>query len=160
MSAYIMDTIYLIVSFLAIGWNWTPVESLPIQVYHNKLWEANYYDHFYQICHFVMTPFHQALFYTKLPRMSRPTMDCLERILDWQTEGNFSFIRVLSCLSPPHVLPLYILDMLLCKEVAYQIMRIGITVELKKGNLREYGLSSRFQLVLIPFKTPDMPKKS
>jgi len=61
-------------------------------------------------------------------------MDCLLRIGDWFVEEIFTYIIVWGSNGKPHVLPLYVPDKLLCREVSHQTIRIGITLELKKAS--------------------------
>lgn len=61
-------------------------------------------------------------------------MDCLTRIIDWFAEDFFMYIRILGTNGCMHILPLYVLDKLLCRDVSYQIVHTGITLEL---NLEE-----------------------
>jgi hypothetical protein len=46
-------------------------------------------------------------------------------------EENLSCIRVFGCSIPPHALPQFLPDMLVCRGVAYQIVAGGINKELK-----------------------------
>jgi hypothetical protein len=58
-------------------------------------------------------------------------MGNLKIVADWFIEENFSYIRVFRCLIPPHALPKFLPDRLVCREVAYQIITGGIDKELK-----------------------------
>lgn len=68
--------------------------------------------------------------------MSQVTMDFVERISYWYIEENFTYIRVIGCLSLPHILPLYISGRLLWREVDYQRVGTEITLELKRSSKR------------------------
>lgn len=61
-------------------------------------------------------------------------MENLKKVGNWFSEELFTYIRVLGSYVTPHILPLYILDKFLCKEVAYQTIRHGITKALKDIN--------------------------
>jgi hypothetical protein len=99
--------------------------------YHFKLWEENAKDSFYEICHFMVIPLHQMLYDYAPPRISELVIGSLRAIADWFIEENFSYIRVFGCSIPPHVLPKFLPDRLVCREVAYQIVTGRIGIELK-----------------------------
>ena len=46
-------------------------------------------------------------------------------------EESFSYIRVFGSSAPPHILPLYVFDKLMEREVAYQTIGNGLTKSLK-----------------------------
>ena len=48
-------------------------------------------------------------------------------------EERFTYIRVFGSITDPHVLPLYIPDKLLAREVAYQIVEKGMSRNLKES---------------------------
>jgi hypothetical protein len=56
--------------------------------------------------------------------------------LDWYIEESFSYIRVYGCFTSPHALPKFLPDRLICREVAYQTVYVGITKELKATQKR------------------------
>jgi hypothetical protein len=120
MSAYIMDAIFFHTYFPQMGWQWTPSSAEPIHIYHSKLWEENAKEHFYEICHHVIIPLHQAFFSFLPPRITEQAMHNLDQIGDWYIEETFSYIRVYGCNAPPHALPKFMPDRLVCREIAYQ----------------------------------------
>jgi hypothetical protein len=65
------------------------------------------------------------------PRISESVVGNLGTIVDWFIEDNFSYNRVFGCSIPPHALPKFLPDRLVCREVAHQIVTGGIGVELK-----------------------------
>ena len=65
------------------------------------------------------------------PHISESIIGNLRAVVDWFIEENFSYIRVFGCSIPPHALPKFFLDRLVCREVAYQIIIGGIDKELK-----------------------------
>jgi hypothetical protein len=131
MSAYIMDAIFFMTPFPLMNWSWTPNNAEPIHFYHSKLWEDKAKYFFYEICHHVVVPIHVALYGFPPPRISDRIMGNLGKIADWYIEENFSYIRVFGCSVPPHALPKFLPDRLVCREVAYQTMTGGINKELK-----------------------------
>jgi hypothetical protein len=58
-------------------------------------------------------------------------MGNLGKLADWFIEENFSYIRVFGCSVPPHALPQFLPDRLVCREVVYQTVVGGINKELK-----------------------------
>ena len=58
MSAYIMDTICFNSNFPILGWKWTVHDPTPIHIYHKCLWNSDYKDHIYRICHGFILPVH------------------------------------------------------------------------------------------------------
>jgi hypothetical protein len=97
-----------------------PTSSEPIHFYHSKLWEENAKDFFYEICHNVVVPIHTTIYGHPPPRISEKIMENLGTFADWYIEENFSYIRVFGFFVPPHALPQFLSDRLVCREVAYQ----------------------------------------
>jgi hypothetical protein len=58
-------------------------------------------------------------------------MGNLGKITDLFIDENFSYIMVFKFLVPPHALPRFLPDQLICREVAYQTLTEGINKELK-----------------------------
>jgi hypothetical protein len=131
MSAYVMDAICFMTPFPLMNWSWTPASSEPIHFYHSKLWEEKAKDFFYEICHNVVVPVHIAIYGHPPPRISERIMGNLGKLADWFIEENFSYIRVFGCSVPPHALPQFLPDRLVCREVVYQTVAGGINKELK-----------------------------
>jgi hypothetical protein len=65
------------------------------------------------------------------PHISESVIGNLKAVVDWFIEENFSYIRVFRCSIPPHALPKFLPDRLVCREVAHQIITGGIGIELK-----------------------------
>jgi hypothetical protein len=126
MSAYIMDAICYMTPFPLMNWNWNTACAEPIHVYHSKLWEDNVKDFFYEICHYVVTRLHQILYGYAPSHISKQIMGNLKAIADWFIEEGFSYVKVFRCSIPPHALPKFLPDKLVCREVAYQIITGGI----------------------------------
>ena len=74
---------------------------------------------------------HTAIYGYPPPRISNKIVTNLGDIVDWYVEENFSYIRVFSCLVPPHALPQFLPDRLVCREVAHQTVHGGISKEMK-----------------------------
>jgi hypothetical protein len=114
MSAYIMDAICFTMPFPLMKWSWTLICVEPIHFYHSKLWEDKARDLFYEICHYVVVLMHITLYGFPPPRISDKIMANLGKIADWYIEEKFSYIRVFGCSVPPHALPIFLLDRLVC----------------------------------------------
>ena len=72
--------------------------------------------------------------------MSLETMENLKKNGNWGEES-FTYIRVLGSYAEPHVLPLYILDKLRCREVSYRTFGHGITKALKDSSKKVWPQS-------------------
>jgi hypothetical protein len=131
MSAYIMDAICFVTPFPLMNWSWNITYPEPIHEYHSALWEENAKDAFYEICHFVIIPMHNMFYGCEPPRISESVSGNLKAIADWFIDENFSYVRVYGCSIPPHALPKFLPDRLVLREVAHQIVKGGIGIELK-----------------------------
>jgi hypothetical protein len=100
-------------------------------LYHYKLWEENVKDLFYEIYHNVVVPIHIAIYGHSSTNISEMVMGKLGKFVDSYIEENLSYIRVFDFSIPPHALPQFLPDRMVCREVAYQIVARGITKELK-----------------------------
>jgi hypothetical protein len=131
MSAYIMDVIRFMTPFPLMNWSWNPTCTESIHEYHSKLWEENSKDYFYEIFHFMVIPVHHMLYGCAPHHISELVIGNLKAVVDWFIEENFSYIWVFRCSIPPHALPKFLPDRLVCREVAHQIITGGIGIELK-----------------------------
>lgn len=135
-SAYIMDTLCFNSEFPILGWRWTTHDPTPIHLYHRKLWKPSHKDHLYQICNGFMVPVHYSIFDRPIPRISYEASFDLPAVAHWFGEEHFTYIRVFGSKARPHVLPLYVPDKLLAREISYQIMSEGVTQTLKEEKKR------------------------
>lgn len=78
-----------------------------------------------------MLAVYYAIFNKPAPRLSEEASVDLTAIGSWFGEEKFTYIRLFSSSANPHVLPLYILDKLLSRELAYQIIVEGTSRNLK-----------------------------
>jgi hypothetical protein len=131
MSAYIMDAICFMTPFPLMNWSWNVSCPEPVHKYHSALWEENAKDVFYDVCHYVIIPLHKIFFGCEPPRISDAVIESLKSVADWFIEENFSYVRVYGCSIPPHALPKFLPDRLVCREVAHQLAKGGIGLELK-----------------------------
>lgn len=137
MSAYVMDAICFGFKFPIMGWKWTAQNPLPIQIYHKDMWESKFVPHFYKICHGVMLLIHKKIYYRDAPRFSQEAEVDILPVARWFEEELFTYIRVFGSIASPHVLPFYVPDKLMAREIAYQICSEGgmskILKDSKKG---------------------------
>jgi hypothetical protein len=136
MSAYIMDVICFKTQFPLMNWNWTPTVTNGIHIYHSKLWEENAKDCFYDIFHNVVIPIHEAIYGQPPSRISEQILGNLGAIANWYIEESFFYIKVFGCYASPHALPVFLPDKLVCREVSYQTVFVGINKELKVAQKR------------------------
>jgi hypothetical protein len=131
MSAYIMDAICFMTPFPLMNWSWNVSFPEPIHKYHSSLWEENAKNVFYDVCHYVIIPLHKIFFGCEPLRIYNTILENLKSVADWFIEENFSYVKVYGCSIPPHALPKILTDRLIYKEVAYQLVKGGIGLELK-----------------------------
>jgi hypothetical protein len=147
MSTYIINAICFKTPFPLMNCNLIPTVTEPIHVYHSKLWEENAKDFFYEIYNNVVIPIHEAIYGHPPPRIYEQIMGNLGAIVDWYIEESISYIIVFGCYASPHVLPIFILDRLVCREVSYQTVSAGITKELKAEKKKEFFQPILYKLV-------------
>ena len=78
-----------------------------------------------------MVPMHVSIFGHLPPRISDNITANLSSVENWYIEVEFSYIRVFSTSIPPYALLLFLLDKLLCREIAKHSVLSGISKELK-----------------------------
>jgi hypothetical protein len=88
-------------------------------------------DLFYEICNWVVVSTHTAIYGYPPPIISDKIVTNLGKLEDWYIEENFSYIMVFRCLVPPHALPKFLPDRLVCCELAHETVLGGIGKELK-----------------------------
>jgi hypothetical protein len=138
MSAYIMDAICYVTPFPLMNWSWNISCPEPIHKYHSTLWEENAKDAFYEVCHFIIIPMHRIFFGCEPPRIYDAITKNLKAVADWFIEENFSYISVCGCSIPPHALPKFLLDRLVCREVAHQLVKGSVGLELKAAQKKSW----------------------
>jgi hypothetical protein len=70
------------------------------------------------------------------PRCSPEAQIDIIPIARWFGEEWFTYIRVFGSKDRPHVLPLYVPDKLLAREISYQITSEGVTQTIKEEKKR------------------------
>ena len=126
-----MDVVCSMTPFPLMSWSWASSDVEPIHVYHSKLWEDKSSDFIYEIFNWVMVLMHVTIFGNPPPRISDSIAANLGSVADWYMEAEFSYIRVFSASIPPHALPLFIPNRMVCREIARKTMIGGIRKELK-----------------------------
>lgn len=69
-----------------------------------------------------MLPLYRILYDKDPPRCSLEAEVDILTVARWFGEELFTYVRVFGSSAPPHVLPLYIPDKLLAREIAYQAL--------------------------------------
>jgi len=130
-SAYILDTLCFNSEFPILGWRWTTQDPSPIHIYHRKMWKSSHKNHLYHICNGFMIPIYYAIFNKPIPRISYLASFDLPSVGSWFGEEYFTYVRVYGSQANPHVLPLYVPDKLLAREIAYQLSAKSTTQTLR-----------------------------
>ena len=113
------------------GWKWTLQDPYPIHLSHKIIWESHYIPHFDKIFHAVVLPLHQIIFNKKGPRFSQEAATDLFTVGKYFIEEWFTCIKVFGSTTDPHVLPLYVSNKLLAREIAYHTVGKGLNKVLK-----------------------------
>ena len=79
-----------------------------------------------------MLPIYETIFDKKATRLSEEAKTNILPVARWFGEELFTYIRDFWSIIALHVLPYYVLDKLLAREIAYQTMGDGITKTLKE----------------------------
>jgi hypothetical protein len=79
---------------------------------------------------------HTAIYGCPPPRISNKIVTNLGKIEDWYIKKHFSYIRVFGCLVPPHDLLEFLLDRLVCREIAHKTVLGRIIKEMKESQKR------------------------
>jgi hypothetical protein len=68
-----------------------------------------------------------VLFNEPTPRFAQEARNNIKEIGDWFLDDNFSYIRIYGCAVTPHLLPKYVRDRLVLRDIAFQIVSTRIT---------------------------------
>jgi len=120
-------------TFPTMGWKWTLQDPYQIHLSHKQIWESHYIPHFYKTFHVVVLPLHQMIFNKKAPWFSQKAAVDLPTVSKYFIEEWFTYIRAFGSIDDPHVLPLYVSDKLLARDIAYQTMGKDLTKVLKNS---------------------------
>ena len=75
----------------------------------------------YKICNGFILPIYYSIFNKLAPRISPEAEVDLTVVGSWFGEEKFTYIKLFGSLTKPHVLPLYVPNKFLTRELAYQI---------------------------------------
>jgi hypothetical protein len=140
MSTYIMDAIFFVTPFPLMNWSWNITYPESIHEYHFVLWEENVKDVFYEIFDFIVIPMHKMFYGCEPPRISKTVSENFKAIADWFIDENFSYIRVYGCSVPLHALPKFLPNRLVLREVAHQIVKGDIGIEIKAAQKKSWPI--------------------
>jgi hypothetical protein len=85
-----------------------------------------------------MVPLHMILKNQPAPRFTQESINTIKEIGDWFVDEEFSYIRIYGCEGAPHILPRYVPDRLVLREIAYQIVGVGIVASLSKSQKKKW----------------------
>jgi len=118
MSSYLIDTICATNYFFSFNWAWT-LDQIPIHVYFFQLWEDNCKENFYDLCDYFLTSLYKSIFGYYPHRISPWSIKSLKIIGDWYMRKCYTYVRIFGATGPPHMLPKYVPNKLLVREIAY-----------------------------------------
>jgi len=72
-----------------------------------------------------MLPIHKKVYNTTAPKFSKEAEVDILHVARWFGEKTFTYIKVFGRISSPHVLPYYVPDKLMAKEIAYRTIVDG-----------------------------------
>lgn len=130
-SAYILDIICFNSEYPVLGWRRTSSDPYPIHIYHKQLWKAHYKNNLYRICNGFVLPVYYSIFNKPTPRISQEALIDLTAVGSWFGEAKFTYVWLFGIITKPHVLPLYVPDKLLARELAYQVTVEGMSKTLR-----------------------------
>jgi len=148
MSAYIFDDVFLCTHFPTMGWKWTTNDPTPIFLGYKQMWEQDYVPLLYQLCYVVILPLHQLVFNRRCLRFTKEAIIDLQAIGRYFLEESFSYIRIFGSEAFPHVLPMYVSDKLMAREIAYPAVGNGLTKTLRE---MKKSLWPKFPLQCVSF---------
>lgn len=113
------------------GWAWS-ISNIPVQVYCKDLWEKKYKRQYANICYHFFAQAFELILGKPAPRLSDEAMQVLSNIGDWYIEKDLTYIRIYGATAAPHLLPKFVLDRLVLREIAYQTILHGFNAFLVK----------------------------
>jgi hypothetical protein len=139
MSTYLIDAICSSVQFIDLRWNWDQ-DQPPMHVYCSELWNINYKRYFYDICNYFLTPLYTIIY--EFPRhiISIEARTGMKGVADWYLGKYYSYIRVYGSTGAPHILPYFVPDHLLMREISYQTMGTWVTSLLLRSSKKLWPL--------------------
>jgi len=119
------------------GWAWS-ISNIPVQVYCKDLWENKYKRQYANICYHFFAQAFELILGKPAPILSDEAMQVLSNIGDWYIEKDFTYIRIYGATAAPHLLPKFVLDRLVLREIAYQTILHGFNAFLVKEKLKSF----------------------
>jgi len=135
MSAYVMEAICFSLKFPIMGWKWTIQNPLPIHIYDKVMWESNFQPHFFNIFHGIMQPIYKLLYNRDAPIFTQEAEVDILLVAKWFGEEKFIYIRFFGSITSPHILPYYVPDKLMAREITYSGRNEPYIERVKEGNL-------------------------
>lgn len=129
---FLLDTLCAHNSFPGLNWAWNP-KCLPIHIYYQELWEEHYRREMYVISEHFMASAHN---YYETPLISEEGREVLSKIKNWYLLKYFTYSRVSGLKYSPYILPKYVPNRIMIKELAFQIFKIGHTNILLKRKVK------------------------
>lgn len=100
-----------------------------------------------------MFSIYQTIFYKKFPRISKEEKLYILPVARWFGEELFTYIRVFGSITSPHVLPYYVPNKLLGREIVYETAGDDITKTLKE---QKKSIWPTFPLQCVAFALHDL----
>jgi hypothetical protein len=73
-------------------------------------------------------------------RISSGAIKSLRGIGDWYMKKYYTFVRIFGATRPPHLLPKYVPNKLLAREITYQTVEKGATTYLSEKNKKYWPI--------------------
>jgi hypothetical protein len=151
----IFDRCCLLFHIIFLLWDGTRTLTYLLSMYISlELWDNNYKKYLYDICDHFLAPLFSVIFNQHPHRLSQGVIEALKDIGDWYMGKHYTYIRVFGCAHAPHILPKYVPNKLLGRDIAYQTMEEGITSFLAASSKRIWPRFpikvGRFTLLNIP----------
>jgi hypothetical protein len=139
MPSYLIDDNHSPIPFHDLGWNWDLYHP-PVHVYCYEIWDIKYKSHFYEIFDHLLSPLYTIIFGFLRYRISSEAREGMKGIVDWYLGKYYSYVRVYGTTESPHILPYFIPDLLLMREITHQTIRTWVSSFLMRNskNLRPF----------------------
>jgi len=137
MASYLLDVICARNTFSRINMNWHPSEMV-VHVYFNILWENKYTKSYDVICDQFIARIYSFLFKRECPILSDEENKVIAKIGHWYLEERETYIKDFGATGAPHLLPIYVLDRLVLREIFYQTILQGYNATLVKDKKRDF----------------------
>jgi len=136
--------------------------------------ESHYIPHFYKVCHGVILPLHQLIFNKKAPDFSKEATTYLLVVGKYFVEKWLTYIKVFGSIVDLHVLPLYVSDKVLARQIAHHTVGKGLNKTLKYNkkslwpsspiwcgsfSLENFNHATKESLILESLRLHTLPKR-